>query len=336
MKQCISAKDLIKTYYLMLKIRLFEERIIQLYPQQEMKTPVHLYIGQEAIAAGVCRFLAREDILFTNHRCHGHCIAKGLDLGSIMAELYGKKAGCCSGKGGSMHLADINHGIPATSAIVGGGIPMAVGAALALKFRKSRNIAVAFFGDGAVDEGVFYESLNFAALKRLPILFVCENNFYATNSPLRARQPLDNIYKRGEIFGIKGFRCDGNDVMSILNISNGLINSLRKGSGPFLMECRTYRWKGHVGPDCDFEKGCRPKYELDSWLKRCPVKRFEKYLLKTRILDKERIAELSSRIRGEITKAEIFAQKSPFPKPQEVCEHVYDSHDRNKTCPGPR
>ncbi len=169
--------DLIKVYCQMQKIRLFEEKIVQLYPQQQMRTPVHLCIGQEAIAAGVCQFLKKEDFCFSNHRCHGHYIAKGMSLSSIMAELYGKSTGCCAGKGGSMHLVDPENGILATTAIVGGGIPLAVGAALSLKMKKRKNIVAVFFGDGAVDQGVFYESLNFAALKKLPVLFVCENNF---------------------------------------------------------------------------------------------------------------------------------------------------------------
>ncbi len=331
MKKKVKSKDLIKIYSVMLKIRLFEERIIQLYPQQEIRTPVHLYIGQEAIAAGVCYYLKKEDYCFTNHRSHGHCIAKGISLQSIMAELYGKKTGCCKGKGGSMHLADADQGILATSAIVGGGIPLAVGAALSLKFKKSKNIAVTFFGDGAVDEGMFYESLNFAALKKLPVLFVCENNFYATNSPLKARQPLDNIFKKGRIFGIDGFRCDGNDAIEVLDISRRLIEKIRRGCGPFLLECRTYRWKGHVGPDSDVEKGCRPQYELESWIKKCPIKRLESHLLKKKILTKEKIEKIHCQIQDEITIAHDFAKNSPFPDIEALCKDVY--HE-GVLCPG--
>jgi pyruvate dehydrogenase E1 component alpha subunit len=323
MKRKIKISDLIKLYSMMLKIRLFEERIVQLYPQQKIRTPVHLYIGQEAIAAGICHNLKKEDYVFTNHRCHGHCIAKGMSLLSIMAELYGKKTGCCKGKGGSIHLSDPEWGISATSAIVGGGIPLAVGAALSLKFRKSRNIAVTFFGDGAVDEGVFYESLNFATLKKLPVLFVCENNFYATNSPLRARQPLDNIFKRGSIFGIQGIRCDGNDAIEILDTSRRLIEKIRKGSGPFLMECRTYRWKGHVGPDSDVETGCRPSGELNTWMKKCPVKRLETYLIKEKILTTEKVKIIRRQTLEEINVAESFAEKSHFPNTEEIFEDVY-------------
>lgn len=316
-------KDLIRVYATMLKIRLFEERVVALYPAQEMKTPVHLCIGQEAIAAGVCAHLLKEDLLFTTHRCHGHTIAKGLSLSSIMAEFYGKKTGCCRGKGGSMHVSDPENGVLATSAIVGGPIALSVGAALSLKLRKSKNMATVFFGDGAVDEGIFYESLNFAALKRLPVLFVCENNFYATNSPQAARQPLDNIFRRGEIFGIKGFRCDGNDARRVFELSGRLVEKIRKGSGPFLLECRTYRWKSHVGPDGDVEKGCRPRYELVSWQKRCPVRLLELYLLRKNVLGKEDIMKIRLGLQEEIGEAEKFALESPYPDKEDVTTDVY-------------
>ncbi len=323
MKKQIKNSDLLKIYSMMQKIRLFEERIIRLYPEQEIKTPVHLYIGQEAIAAGVSYCLKKEDYVFTNHRCHGHCIAKGVKLSFIMAELYGKRTGCCKGKGGSMHLSSPSEGILATSAIVGGGIALAVGAALSLKFKKSKNIAVVFFGDGAVDEGIFYESLNFAALKKLPVLFVCENNFYATNSPLKDRQPLDNIFKKGEVFGISGVRCNGNNAIEILDAARRLIEKIRKGSGPFLLECRTYRWKSHVGPDCDFETGCRRKDELDFWLKKCPIKKLGKHLLKKRILTKGKIGRICAQLQKEISLAENFAKSSLPPDKKEVLKDVY-------------
>lgn len=317
-----SNNSLVKIYSVMLRIRFFEERIVELYPRQEIKTPVHLCIGQEAVAAGVCCNLSKDDYVFTNHRGHGHCIAKGMPLPEIMAELYGKKTGCCKGKGGSMHLSDADYGILATSAIVAAGIPAAVGAALSIKFRKGKNIAAVFFGDGAVDEGVFYESLNFAALKKLPVLFVCENNFYATNSPLKARQPVDNIFKKGKIFGIPGARCDGNDALKIADISRGAIDKIRRGAGPMLIECRTYRWKGHVGPDCDFDKNCRTKKELDFWMDNCPVKKMERYLLRKKIITAAKKQEIVSRIRKEIEQAEVFAQESPYPEASELYQDV--------------
>ena len=191
----VPLKEIFYLFETMLKIRLFEEKLIELYPAQDMKTPIHLYIGQEAIAAGVCANLQRDDYVFSNHRGHGHYIAKGGDLKALVAEFYGRIDGCSRGKGGSMHIVAPEVGIMGTSAIVGGGISHAVGAALASVMQRNRKVSVVFFGDGACDTGAFYESLNFASLKRLPVVFVCENNFYATNSPLKARHPLDNIYK---------------------------------------------------------------------------------------------------------------------------------------------
>lgn len=319
----ISREDWLAVYAMMLKIRLFEEKIVELYPQKEMRTPVHLCLGQEAIAAGVCFYLKKEDFLFSTHRCHGHCLAKGMDMRAMMAEFYGKRTGCCVGKGGSMHLSDPNFGVLATSAIVGGGIPLAVGAAWAAQLRRSSQIAVVFFGDGATEEGVFSESLNFAALKKLPILFICENNFYATNSPLGARQPLDNIHKKGEAFGIKGFRCDGNDVRRVLGVTEPLVENIRRGSGPYLLECRTYRWKGHVGPDCDVEKGCRPRVEHEAWLKKCPLKKIERDLLSRGVLSRSIKEEMTDQLSAQVDEAVRFAQESLFPDPGDVLSGVY-------------
>ncbi len=320
----IRAVALTQIYVMMLRIRLFEERLVYLYPAQEIKTPVHLSIGQEAIAAGVCQNLTKSDYVFTNHRCHGHCLAKGMSMSAMMAELYGKNTGCCKGKGGSMHLSDPQLGILATSAIVGANLPIAVGAALSLKLRERKNISVVFFGDGAVDQGVFFESLNFAALKKLPVLFVCENNFYATNSLQKARQPLDNIFKRAEIFGIKGWRCAGNDAQEVYDLAKRLIQKLRaNSSGPHLLECRTYRWKAHVGPDCDFQSGCRPKPELDAWISNCPIKKLEIFLIKTGLLTQDKIRKIRQRINREIMRAEFLAKKSRFPSAGELTTDVY-------------
>lgn len=316
-------KKIIKAYTDMVRIRCFENKIIELYPQKELRTPVHLCLGQEAIAAGVCQFLKKNDYVFTNHRCHGHCIAKGMSFSSIMAELYGKETGCCKGKSGSMHLSDIDFGIPVTSAIVAGAIPIAVGAALSIKLRSHNKVVVVFFGDGAVDEGVFYESLNFAALKKLPVLFVCENNFYATNSHQNQRQPLDNIFKRGEIFGIKGFRCDGNDLYEVMKISEELILKLRVGGGPFLVEFRTFRWQAHVGPESDMSQRCRNKNESDYWLSKCPLANAEKFLLRRNILSKKDIFRIYSKVNQEIDNSVNFAKNSAFPDESDLERGTY-------------
>jgi len=317
-------KDILyRMYQTMLKIRLFEEKLIELYPQQEIRCPVHLYIGQEAIAAGVCMNLKRYDYVFSNHRSHGHYIAKGGDLKLLAAELYGKASGCSKGKGGSMHLVAPEINFLGSSAIVGGGIPLAVGTALASSIQLRKRISIAFFGDGGVDQGVFHEGLNFASLKKLPVIFVCENNFYATNSPQCARQPLDNIFERAKSYGMPGIRVDGNNVLDVFAATEKAVVHARSGKGPTLIECRTYRYRAHVGPDCDFESGCRPKEELDNWLKRCPLKRFEKFLLGKAIVSKSELSKTSNKLKQEIEEAIAFGKRSPFPDVKELLEDVY-------------
>jgi pyruvate dehydrogenase E1 component alpha subunit len=319
----ISPITLRELYLMMLKIRKFEEKLVELYPEQEIKCPVHLYIGEEAIAAGVCANLRKDDYVFSNHRSHGHYIAKGGDFKALMAELYGRKTGCCKGKGGSMHLAAPEVGIFGTSAIVGGGIPLAVGTALASVMQENDKVSVAFFGDGAVDEGIFHESLNFASLRKLPVIFACENNFYATNSPQSARQPADNIAKRAEGYMIPGGRVDGTDVIAVFEAAGEAVKRARKGEGPTLIECRAYRWKGHVGPDYDFELGFRPKEELDEWLEKCPIKRYEKFLLNQNIMSESGMAQIARQLDKEIEEAVIFGQRSPFPDEDELFNNLY-------------
>jgi len=319
----VRSKELIDVYKVMLRIRLFEEEIIARYPEQEIRMPVHLCIGQEAIPAGVIHHLRQDDYIFSTHRCHGHVIAKGMSLDSLMAELYGRVTGCCRGYGGSMHLADPSLGIPVTTSIVGGGLPIAVGAAWSLRHRRTSQVSVVFFGDGAVDEGVFYESLNFAALKKLPVFFVCENNFYATNSHQSSRQPLDNIYRRGCVFGIPGIRVDGNDIRGILHHSGRLVRKLRTGGGPCLMECRTYRWKGHVGPECDVDKGCRPRKELENWIKKCPILFLERFLIRKKIATRLHLERIRGEVSQEIVRAVTFAKNSPEPFPLDLQKPVF-------------
>lgn len=319
----ISKEIMKKLYETMLRIRRFEEKLIEVYPTQDMKTPVHLCIGQEAIAAGVCINLGKNDYIFTTHRNHGHCIAKGSDMRFMMAEFYGRKTGYCKGKGGSMHLCDPENGILGTSAIVGGGIPVAVGTALASAMKKDGRVTAAFFGDGAVEEGTFHESLNFASLKKLPVIFVCENNFYATNSYLSNRQPHQDIAKRAEGYLIPWAQVDGNDVVQVYEATKTAVDRARRGEGPSFVECRTYRWKGHVGPDCDYEKGCRPKEELDVWMDRCPVKAFEGFILKNGIISGSGLQKMEEQIAKELDDAVSFGRTSPFPEDKELFDDVY-------------
>ena len=323
MTTTLSKETLLGLYSTMLKIRLFEEKIVELYPEQEMKCPVHLYIGQEAIAAGVCANLKTTDYIVSNHRCHGHAVAKGADMAALMAEFYGKAAGCSKGKGGSMHVVDVERGMLGTSAIVGGGIPMGVGSALASSIKKDQKVTVVFLGDGASEEGVFYESLNFAALRDLPVVFICENNGYATNSPQRARNATCDISGTASAYKIPGKCIDGNDVEAVYAAAKEAIELARRGGGPSLIEAVTYRWKGHVGPEADHLKGCRPEDELTEWMEKCPVKRFDEKLISDGISDKAGLIELGAVIADEIEEAVNFARAAPYPDTKELLTEVY-------------
>ncbi|MDF1552809.1 MAG: thiamine pyrophosphate-dependent dehydrogenase E1 component subunit alpha [Deferrisomatales bacterium] len=317
----LSPEELRGLYRGMLVIRVFEERVAELYPEQEMRCPVHFCTGQEAIPVGVCAHLEASDYLVGNHRSHGHCIAKGLSLRSLAAELYGRATGCAGGKGGSMHLVDPELGILGTTAIVGGSLPLAVGAALASFLRRESRVAVAFFGDGAVEQGTFHESLNFASLKRLPVVFVCENNFYATASPQAARQPPVLIADRASAYGIPGRRGDGNDVREVHRLAGEAVRRARNGGGPTLLEFETYRWKGHVGPEVDAGVA-RPAAEHAAWMGRCPVRRCRVLLEQGGALDPGQAAQIETEVRALVEDAISFAQASPFPDVAELETHV--------------
>ncbi len=314
---------LMDLYRTMIKIRRFEEKIIDVYGVQDMKTPVHLCIGQEAVAAGVCANLGTDDYLFTNHRGHGHCLAKGMSPASLYAEFYGRTNGCARGKGGSMHPVDPDLGILGTSAIVGGVIPLAVGAALAAKLQDTQRVAVAFFGDGASDEGAFHESLLFASLKELPVVLVCENNFYAVNSPISARQPDDSIVRFAGSYRIPGVQIDGTDVLAVHGAARTAVDRARAGEGPTLLECRLYRWRGHVGPECDYPKGCRPKEELEQWMERCPINNFTRFLLERGVTTERGMERVRNEIDATLDEALCLARQSPFPAGEEASAGVY-------------
>lgn len=307
----------------MLRIRKFEEKVAELVSQKEIICPCHLYIGQEAVATGVCSILRRDDYVFSTHRSHGHYLAKGGDLKALMAELYGRVTGCSKGRGGSMHLASPEVGLPGSSAIVAGTIPLSVGAALAFSLQKRDAISVAFFGDGAANEGVFYESLNFAALKRLPVIFVCENNLYSTHLPVSACLADTNIYKKAEAFNMPGIRVDGNNVVEVFKTAREAIEGARRGKGPTLIEYMTYRWRGHVGPNFDLDKGLRSKKELDYWMNRCPIKALEEFLLKQGIVSESKKTQIYKDIEEEVEESIVFAKESPYPDEGELTRGVF-------------
>ena len=316
-----SREILEKLYTAMLTIRLTQEKIAEIYPQvpRRIQCPVHLYTGHEAIAAGVCLNLSPADYVFSYYRSHGHYLAMGGSVKALFAELYGKKTGCSKGRGGSMHLIDVKNGFMGASAIVAGSIPLAVGAALAFKMRNEKKVAVVFFGDAACEEGIWHESMNFASLKRLPIIFICENNFYAVKTHISQRQAEDNIYRRAANYGMPGLRVDGNDALEVFPAAYGAFGRARKGGGPTLIEARTYRWLGHV-ENTFFNKDIlegRPKDEVESWMKRCPVKKMEEQILSRGILEKDDLKRIGLRIEEEIKEAILFAEESPFP---EVCD----------------
>ena len=310
-------------YVTMMRIRKFEEIVAELLSKGEIKCPTHLYIGQEAVATGVCANLRVEDCVFSTHRSHGHYIAKGGDLKLLMAELYGKETGCSRGKGGSMHLASPNVGLPGSSAIVAGTIPLAVGAALAFSMHKSDRVSVAFFGDGAVGEGTFHESLNFASLRKLPVIFVCENNLYSTHMFISACLADNRIYKKAEVFNMPGFRVDGNNVVEVLKTARRAIVDARSGKGPTLIECMTYRWRGHVGPNLDIDKGIRSKKELDNWMNRCPIGALERLLLKHGIVSESEKKQTQRDVEEEVEEALVFAKESPYPDELKMLGDVF-------------
>lgn len=311
----ITVATLRAMYTMMTRIRRLEEKIAELVSLNEINCPCHLYIGEEAVATGVCTALNKEDWVFSTHRSHGHYIAKGGSMKTLMAELYGKITGCSKGRGGSMHLSSCDAGLPGSSAIVAGTIPLAVGVALAFSMQKKNNVSVAFFGDGAVCEGVFYEALNFASLKKLPVIFVCENNLYSTHLPISACLADTRIYKKSGLFKMPGVRIDGNNVLEVFKTAQKVVENARNGKGPSLIECMTYRWRGHVGHHDDLDKGLRSRKELEYWMKRCPVKMLEQHLLEQGIIRESERDKIFGDIDREIEEALIFARESPFPAP---------------------
>jgi TPP-dependent pyruvate/acetoin dehydrogenase alpha subunit len=311
-------------FFSMLRIRMIEEKIAELYSEQEMRCPVHLSIGQEAVAVGVCEHLEREDIVMSAHRAHAHYLAKGADLKSMVAELYGKATGCAMGKGGSMHLVDLEAGFFAAVPIVGSTIPIAVGVAWAFKLKKSTNIVTVFLGDGATEEGVFFESLDFASLKNVPILFVCENNFYSVYSQLDVRQtPGRKIADLAESHKIKSYTGDGNNINQVSEIAKEAIEYIKNNNSPAFIELKTFRWLEHCGPNSDDELGYRKKGELDKWLKKDPLNTFETLLIKNNQLSRDDILEIKEIISIEIDEAFKFAKESSFPELSFLNQHIY-------------
>jgi len=305
---------------------MFEESLVDPILRGEVRTPCHLYSGQEAIAVGICTALSKDDHVFGNHRSHGHFLAKGGSMKALAAEIYCRESGCSRGRGGSMHLIDPNVGMLGSAPIVAGTISLAVGAALASSIRKDGRVAVSFFGDGATGEGVLYESLNFSALKKLPLIFACENNLYATHMPIRECRVDVSISKIAEPFGIERYIVDGNDVLQVYEVSQKVVEICRSGNGPVFIEFMTYRFRGHVGPDDNIQgthTDIRPKDEVEMWLKKDPILRFEKYLIDNGLIDEKELHEIRENVCREVQESVDFALNSPIPFKEDLRRNVF-------------
>jgi len=319
----LSQEKMIDMYKKMLTIRTFEYKVKDLFAQGKIVGAVHLSIGEEAVPVGVCSALKKGDYVLSNHRGHGHCIALGVDVKRMMAELFGRETGVCKGKGGSMHLADFNVGMLGASAIVGGGLPLAVGAGLSIKMRKTDQVAVVFFGDGASNQGTFHESLNLAAIWSLPVLFVCENNQYAESTPVTRVMLVKNIADRAAAYGIPGIVVDGMDVMAVHDSTVEAAERARQGYGPTLLECKTYRYLGHE--EGDPWTTYRSQAEVEEWKKKDAINRFRKYLVDKGVLAENEAAEIENDVKNLVGEAIKFADESPWPTPEEALKDVFVS-----------
>ncbi len=311
-------------YASMLRIRLIEEAIAVRYAEQEMRCPVHLSVGQEGVAVGVCAALEPQDYVMSTHRAHAHYLAKGGSLKALLAELYGKATGCSGGKGGSMHLVDLSANMLGATPIVGSCLPVTVGTAWGAQMKGENRVSVAFFGEGGTEEGVFVESLNFAALKKLPVIFLCENNLYSVYSPLSVRQSEGRDRAMlARAHNIPAVCDDGNDVEAVYRATREAVTRARFGGGPAYLEFATYRWREHCGPNFDNHIGYRAQAEYEVWRKRCPVETYEAQLQREGVLTAQAIAELRVNIEKEIDEAFAFAKASPFPSVEALYADVY-------------
>ena len=317
---------LLSLYKTMVRIRIVEESFVDPILRGEIRCPCHLYSGEEAVSAGLCASLDDKDYVFGNHRSHGHFLAKGGSMQELVAEIYCRETGCSRGRGGSMHLIDPAVGMLGAAPIVAGTISLALGAALASSIRGDRRVAVSFFGDGATGEGVLYESMNFASLRKLPIIFACENNFYATHMPVRDCRVGSSIHLIAEPFGIETAEVDGNDVLAVYEAGRRAVEKCRTGQGPVFLEFLTYRYRGHVGPDDNIQGShtdIRPKEEVAAWLRKDPILNFERLVVERRLLDENTLESIRRQAREEVDKAHVLAKQSPHPQTKELTKYVY-------------
>ena len=319
-------KSLLDAYKMMVRIRYCEEAFVDPIASGDILCPVHLCSGQEAIAVGMCAALTPKDVVFGTHRSHGHYLAKGGDLKALVAEVFCRETGCARGRGGSMHVIDPDVGMFGAAPIVAGTISLAVGAGLASQARNDGTVAVAFFGDGAAGEGVLYESMNLAALRRLPVIFVCENNLYSTHLPISECRVNEGIVDVAAPFGMRGIQADGNDILQVLDIAREVVDACRRGEGPFFLEFNTYRLRGHVGPDDNIQgirTDIRPVGEIEAWCARDPIPRLEQYLASTEGVRPDALDAIKERVRREIDDAFRYAAVQPRPPITEVARDVF-------------
>lgn len=316
------SKELLETfYYKMFKIRRFEETIERYFLDGEIPGFVHLYIGEEAIASGVCASLTDKDYIASTHRGHGHTIAKGADLKRVMAEVFGRKTGFCKGKGGSMHIADFSVGMMGANGVVGGGFNLAVGAGLAIKKQHRDNVSVVFFSDGASNRGTFHEASNLASVWKLPVIFVCENNQWASTTPYRTTTSVEDISARAAGYGMASKIADGNDVFDVYEKFKEALEYVKSGNGPFFLEAKTYRIKGHFVGDPEMY---RTKEEVNKIYKENnPITRFESKVLNNNLMTEGELEEIRSKVESEIKEAAEFAHNSEFPDPSEIFDDLY-------------
>lgn len=312
---------LCRLYRTMVTIRFFEQTVEKHFLAGEIPGFVHLYIGEEAIATGVCANLTTDDYIASTHRGHGHSIAKGADVSRMMAEIFGKKMGYCKGKGGSMHIADFSVGMLGANGVVGGSLPLATGAALAAKMLGQKRVAVAFFGDGASNRGTFHESANLASVWKLPVIFLCENNQYASTTPYRSSTSVEDIADRARGYGMPGVVVDGNDVFAVYEAAKAAIDRARNGGGPSLVEAKTYRIKGHFVGDPELYRSREEVQEI--FAKADPISRFERQVSSEGLLSREKLDAIKLEAQELIDKALVFAKESPEPDPSELFSDVY-------------
>lgn len=316
----LTKEKLLGFYETMLTIRAFESKAVELFADNQLPGFVHLYLGEEAVATGVCGSLTTKDYITSTHRGHGHLIAKGGKVDLMMAELFGKSTGYCKGKGGSMHIADVELGILGANGIVGAGQPIAAGAAFACKYKNTDAVTVCFFGDGASNRGTFHEALNMAAIWKLPLVFICENNMYGISNCQREHMRVTDVSDRAAAYGVPGITVDGNDVIAVYEAAAEAVERARKGDGPSLIECKTWRWRGHFEGDPGAYKD---PAEQEAWLKKDPIPRYEQKLVELNYATKAELAEIKAKVEAQIDAAICFSQQSPDPTPEDALTDVY-------------